>query len=53
MVHNKNIDICCAIALKLKDVAQKFNAAIKIGGLIMTFSRYMGFDIENMPSERV
>ena len=53
MVHDRKIDICHAIALKLKDVAQKFNMAIKIGGLIMTFGHYVRFDIENMPFERV
>lgn len=53
MVNNRKIDICHAIALKLRDVAQNFNAAIKIGGLMTTFARFMGFDIKNMPFERV
>ena len=37
MVHNRKIDVCHAIALKIKNVAQKFNAAIRIGGLVTTF----------------
>ena len=49
MVHDRKIDLCHAITLKLKDVAQSFNAAIKIGGLVTTFARY----IEDMPFERV
>ena len=37
MVHNRKIDLCHAIALKIKDIAKKFNAAIRIGGLVTDF----------------
>ena len=53
MVYDRKIDLCHAIALKLKEVAQSFNMAIKIGGLVMTFAHYVGFDIDDMPFERV
>ena len=39
-------------SLKLKDVAQSFNTGIKIGGLVTTFTRYMGFDIDDMLFEK-
>ena len=44
---------CHAIALKLKDIAQSFNTVIKIGGLVMTFAHYVGFDIDDMPFKRI
>ena len=53
LVHDRKIDIFHAIALKLKDVAQKFNVAIKIGVLVTAFLWYVGFDIDKMPFERV
>ena len=53
MVHDIKIDLFHVIALKLKDVAQSFNVAIKIGGLVMAFIRYADFDIEDMSFERV
>ena len=53
MVHDRKIDLCHAIILKLKDVAQSFNAGIKIRSLVTTFAWYMGFDIDDMPFERV
>ena len=48
MVNDRKIDIYHATILKICDVTQKFNMAIKIGGLVITFVRYVGFDIDNM-----
>ena len=53
LVHDQNIDLCHAIALKLKDVAQNFRSAIRIGGLVTAIARYVKFDINDMPFERV
>ena len=53
MCNNIKLDICHAIAIKLKDVATKSAGAIKVGGLITTITRYVGFDMENMPFQRL
>ena len=39
--------------MRIKEVTQKFNATIKIGGLVTAFARYMGFDIDKIPFERI
>ena len=43
MCNNIQLDICHAIALKLKDVATKSSGAIKVGGLITNIACYVGF----------
>ena len=53
MVHDKNINLCHAITLKLKDVAQNFRSAIRIGGLVTAIARYVKFDIDDMSFEKV
>ena len=47
------LDICHAIAFKLKDVANKSAGAIKVGGLITNIASYVGFDVESMPFPRL
>ena len=47
--NNIQLDICHALALKLKDVANKSSRAIKVGGLITNMTCYVGFDVDNLP----
>ena len=44
MVNNKKLDICHAIALKLKDIATKFSFTITIGGLVIEIVEYYEYD---------
>ena len=41
--------MCHVIATKLKDVATKRIGAIKVGGLVLSITNYLGFDVDNMP----
>ena len=50
---NVKLDVCHAIALKLKDVATKMARAIKIGGLVTNIACYVGFDADNIPFEKL
>ena len=53
MVNDRKLDLCHALAGKLRDVAAKVTGAIKVGGLVTTTAKYLGFDNENMPFEKV
>ena len=49
MVNNRKLDVCHVIAIKLKDVVTKRIGAIKVGGLVLSITNYLGFDVDNMP----
>ena len=53
MVNDKKLDVSHAIAGKLRDVAIKKTGSIKVGGLITAIAKYLDFNIENMPFEKV
>ena len=53
MVNDRKLDLCHAIAIKLRDVANKMSGAIKVGGMVTTLAKYLGFDVENMPFDKV
>ena len=53
MCNNIQLDICHALALKLKDVTNKSSGAIKVGGLITNITCYVGFDIDNLPFQKL
>ena len=53
MVHDRKLDVCHALAGKLRDVATKPTGAIKVGGIVTAIAKYLNFDIENMPFEKV
>ena len=41
------------IASKFKDVATKRAGTIKIGSLVLSIANYIGFDIDNMPFDKL
>ena len=53
MVNNIKLDVCQVIASKFKDVATKRAGVIKIGGLVLSIANYLGFDIDNMPFDKL
>ena len=53
MVNNTQLDICHVLASKFKDGVKKRTGAIKIGGLVPSIASYLGFDIENMPFDKL
>ena len=53
MCNNEKLDVCHAIMLKLKDVATKMAGAVKISGLVTDIAYYIGFNINNMPFEKL
>ena len=53
MVNDRKLDLCHAIAIKLRDVANKMSGAIKVGGMVTTLAKYLGFYVENMPFDKV
>ena len=53
MVNNLKLDVCHVLASKFKDVATKWAGEIKIGGLVLSITNYMGFDIDNMPFDKL
>ena len=34
-------------------MANKISGAIKVGGMVTTLAKYLGFDVENMPFDKV
>ena len=53
MINDRKLDLCHAITIKLRDVANKISGEIKVGGMVTTLAKYLGFDVENMPFDRV
>ena len=53
IVNDRKLDLFHAIAIKLRDVANKISGAIKVGGMVTTLSKYLGFNMENMPFDKV
>ena len=53
MVNNQKLDFCHVIASKLNDVANKRIRAIKVGGLVISIANYLGFDVDNMPFDKL
>ena len=53
MCNNVKLDVCHAIALKLKEIATKMAGAVKISGLVTNIACYVGFDTDNMPFEKL
>ena len=53
MVNNIKLDVFHMITSKFKDVATKRAGAIKIGGLVLSIANYLGFDIDNMPFNKL
>ena len=53
MVNNLKLDVCHMIAYKFKDIVTKRAGAIKIGGLVLSIANYVGFDIDNMPFDKL
>ena len=53
MVNNIKLDICHAIALKLKDVATKYSSTIKIGGIVTIIVEYYRFDLSECEYDKV
>ena len=52
MINDRKLDLCHAIAIKLRDVANKIYGAIKVGGMVTTLAKYLGFHVENMPFDK-
>ena len=53
MVNNIQLDVCHVLASKFKDLTIKTSGVIKIGGLVLAIASYVGFDIENMPFDKL
>ena len=53
MTNNQKLDVSYAIAVKLKDVANKRAGAIKVRGLVTTIANHLGFNVDNMPFDKV
>ena len=53
MVNNIQLDICHVLASKFKDITTKRSGVIKVGGLVLAITNYLGFDIENMPFDKL
>ena len=53
MVNNIKLYVCHVIASKFKDVVTKRVGVIKIGGLVLSSTNYMGFDINNIPFDKL
>ena len=53
MVNNLKLDACHVLASKFKYMATKRAGAIKIGGLVLSIVNYRGFDINNMPFNKL
>ena len=41
------------LASKFKYITTKRTGAIKVGGLVLSIANYMGFDIDNMPFDKL
>ena len=53
MANDRKLDLCHAIAIKLRDMANKMYEAIEVGGMVTTLAKYLGFDVENIPFDKV
>ena len=53
MVNDHKLDLCHLIASKLNDVANRRIGAIKVGGLVLSIANYLGFDVDNMPFDKL
>ena len=53
MVHDRKLDMCHALAGKLRDVAAKVIRAIKVGELVTAIAKYLNFNVKNMLFEKV
>ena len=53
MVNDRKLDVCHALAGKLRDVVAKVTRAIKVGGLITNIAKYLDFNTKNMPFDKV
>ena len=53
MVNNIKLDICHAIALKLKDVATRYSSIIKIRRIVIAIAKYYEFDLSIWEYDKV
>ena len=53
MVNNIKLDVCHVLASKFKDITTKRTWAIKVGGMVLSIVNYLGFDIDNMPFDKL
>ena len=53
MVNSIKLDVCHVLASKFKDITTKRTEAIKVGGLVLSIANYVGFDIDNMPFDKL
>ena len=53
MVNNIQLDVYHVFASKFKDITTKRTGAIKVGGLVLSIANYVGFDIDNMPFDKL
>ena len=53
MVNDRKLDLCHVIVIKLRDVTNKMSRVIKVGGMVTTLAKYLGFDVENMSFDKV
>ena len=53
MVNDRKLDLCHLIAFKLNDMANRRIGAIKVGGLVLSIANYLGFDVDNMPFDKL
>ena len=53
MLNNIKLDVYHVLASKFKDITTKRTGAIKVGGLILSIANYVGFDIDNMPFDKL
>ena len=53
MVNNIKLDVCHVLASKFKDITTKRIWEIKVGGLVLSITNDSGFDIDNMPFDKL
>ena len=53
MINNLKLNVCHVIAYKFKDKPNKRAGAIKLGGLVLSIANYLGFDINNIPFDKL
>ena len=53
MINNQKLDVYHAIAVKFWDVDNKMVGAIKVGGLVIVIANHLGFDMDNMPYDKI
>ena len=53
MVNNIQLDICHVLTSKFKDITTKRSGVIKVGGLVLAIASYLGFDVDNMPFDKL